>query len=434
MNAATGVFLHDPKQAKEGSCGTRQNVATTVDATDLQGRKPRKKGDIVFTKLSKEDNEEMEAAIKETIYKYGMQPARMPGENMVTDQLRGSHDGTDKSLPQYNKYWGELGRFAFLIGDYITATICHDDLRPADPLPANPNTIGLFYHYKSFTRLNRVKDLSNHHVQYTNGPHKGQFIVGSCSMVANGDRKKGGWSDPSNIRKCRVALRTLHRAFCAGEFPNAYYAACSKCIKRNEALAGKINWRNTEQRRFECCDTCTFHKVKARGDPTYELKCAARFQRVHNMLKDKHRARGALHMTTHQVRVIREHIMSCGSDLKYLQLWTMILMGIQLFLRAEEVTSICLEQFRMESWKVYEKEAHVDQIVLWVKGKCDVEEQSLAIYRDDENPEFCLVRTLLVYIAAAKLKGPFLFPASAEPMDGHVQYDKLLSEIKVRHV
>ena len=414
----------------------RVNAVGTVER-----RQPRKKGDVVVTTLRKEDNDQMESSIISTINKWAMTAPTNDYAHAVTDQLRGSHDGTDKTLPQYNKYWLELGRFAFLIGDYITATICSDKQRPKDPLPADPNTVGTFYQYKSLTPLNRVKDLHNNHMKFVNGPKKGEYVVGSYALLHDGVKKGNrGWSDPSNIRKCRVALRTLHREFCASEFANAYYPVCPKCIERNTLIGGPIDWSNTHMRRFEPCDTCTFQKVKPRGDPTYDVKCAARFQRVHNVLKNKHKARGALHMSSLQVRVIRNHLMSKGGDIRHLQLWTMLLTGIKLFLRAEEVCSIRLAQFRTDCFVVQDKEARVDQIVVWVKGKCDTEEQSLSIYRDDENPEFCLVRALLVYVCCAQPKGVYLFPPFAnskqtsedsENTESHIEYSDLLKEIKV---
>ena len=127
-----------------------------------------------------------------------------------------------------------------------------------------------------------------------------------------------------------------------------------------------------------------------------------------------------------------------------MQLWCMMLVGIHLFLRAQEVCSLRLSQFRKECFVVLRKEKRVDQIVLWVLGKADKVEQCLSLYRDDENPEFCPVRALLVYLAAAKLPGPYLFPRP-DLLQAHVDgkslpdswstkeypYRRLLKEIKV---
>ena len=102
--------------------------------------------------------------------------------------------------------------------------------------------------------------------------------------------------------------------------------------------------------------------------------------------------------------------------------------------------SIRLAQFRTDCFVVQEKEARVDEIVVWVKGKCDTEEQSLSIYRDDENPEVCLVCALLVYMCCAKPKGAYLFPPFAnskqtsedsENTESHIEYSDLLKEIRV---
>ena len=176
-----------------GTVESKLSTGSIVTETGtLRRRQPCKKGDVVVTTLRKEDNDQMESCIISTINKWAMTAPTNDYAHAVTDQLRGSHDGTDKTLPQYNKYWLELGGFAFLIGDYLTATICSDKQRPKDPLPAYPNMVGTFYQYKSLSPLNRVKDLHNNHVKFVNGPQKGEYVVGSCALLHDGEKKGTG--------------------------------------------------------------------------------------------------------------------------------------------------------------------------------------------------------------------------------------------------
>ncbi|KAL7562739.1 hypothetical protein ACA910_013241 [Epithemia clementina (nom. ined.)] len=116
--------------------------------------------------------------------------------------------------------------------------------------------------------------------------------------------------------------------------------------------------------------------------------------------------------------------MSKGTSIKWLQLWVLILLAIRLFLRAEEVCEIKIDQFRSECTILHEEQGRVDQIVLWIKGKTDTEEQCLSLFRDDDNTEFCPVRALLVYIDSAKLEGPYLFP-KAELLEDHLSGDNV---------
>ncbi|KAL7573727.1 hypothetical protein ACA910_007764 [Epithemia clementina (nom. ined.)] len=117
------------------------------------GFTPRRKGDIMATKLSDEDTSRMEEDINQFIVANGETPPEFEFQNRITEQILGLSDGSDKTMHQYLLYWGELGRFAWLCGDIATATICNDRLHPKNPLPANPKTIGMFYQYKSYKKL-----------------------------------------------------------------------------------------------------------------------------------------------------------------------------------------------------------------------------------------------------------------------------------------
>ena len=163
-----------------------------------------------------------------------MTPPEIDFQYTVRFQLRGSSNGEDKSLREYPRYWRELGRFAYLLDDMRTATICNDKLRPKNPLPANPVTLALFYQYKSFDRLTNVVDFNNNCVVYVHGTRAGKIVTGSCDSVERNGRivKKNGWSDPTNVQKCRVAIRTLHNSFCLEDMSLAYIGTCEKCIKK----------------------------------------------------------------------------------------------------------------------------------------------------------------------------------------------------------
>jgi hypothetical protein len=156
------------------------------------------------------------------------------------------------------------------------------------------------------------------------------------------------------------------------------------------------------------CDT---QRVRARGDPTTDKQCVMCFKNVVAKLSDRHCPKGALHMTVKQVRQLRSHILGKGTRvaLKHLMMWLMILMGIKLFLRADEICSVQIEHFRTECAVVNTEVKRIDEIVISVKGKNDTAPVSLSIFRDDDTPIFCLLRLLLIYIAKAKITEGYLF-------------------------
>jgi hypothetical protein len=87
----------------------------------------------------------------------------------------------------------------------------------------------------------------------------------------------------------------------------------------------------------------------------------------------------------------------------------------------------------------------IEELVVRVQGKCDPDPVWLLIFRDDKNPEFCLVRLLMVYLGTSEIEDGFLFPDPNELMDNlkpkngnrktsfekHMCYYKLLELIKV---
>jgi hypothetical protein len=124
----------------------------------------------------------------------------------------------------------------------------------------------------------------------------------------------------------------------------------------------------------------------------------------------------------------------------------MMLLGIKLFLRADELINMKVEQFRTECFEVDVEVERVEKLVVWVKGKCDTEPVTLCIYRDDENPIFCPVRHLLTYMSYTKIKGGYMFPdwnkelfeelykkENLEPWEAKtfVSYDKFLDRMQV---
>jgi hypothetical protein len=125
-----------------------------------------------------------------------------------------------------------------------------------------------------------------------------------------------------------------------------------------------------------------------------------------------------------------------------IQLWTMVLLGIKLFLRADELVTMKLENFRPECARIDKKNKRIESIVLKVRGKSDLDWVSLTLWRDDQNPEFCPIRALMVYLAKANLKDGYLFPkvqhvsanfSVKEPQsyDVHNTYEQFLHSLRV---
>ena len=146
-----------------------------------------------------------------------------------------------------------------------------------------------------------------------------------------------------------------------------------------------------------------------------------------------------MQLTPWQVRKLRHLLLSSKSVEDY-QLYLMMLLGIKLFLRADELISIKMEHFPTQFQSI-NKNA-VECIAIKVKGKSDPDWVHLLLYADNDNPEFCPVRHLLVYAQNVGLADTgYLFPEGldlmkangrkrGEPFEEHMPYSIFLRKMK----
>ena len=105
--------------------------------------------------------------------------------------------------------------------------------------------------------------------------------------------------------------------------------------------------------------------------------------------------------------------LTTGTSIHRWGLWTKILFACKLFLRSDEHASFVGAQFVREL-TTYDINGQVSMLAVRIQGKNDPAEVVLCIWRDDEIPELCLVRTLLAWISLSKFSGGYLFPDSKD--------------------
>jgi hypothetical protein len=117
-------------------------------------------------------------------------------------------------------------------------------------------------------------------------------------------------------------------------------------------------------------------------------------------------------------------------------LYVMMLMGIKLFLRIQEILQMRVKHFKI-CYFLFNDNGTIQGMCVLVNGKTDKTWVPLMIWRDDENPEFCLVRHLLTWIKIAGIKdGGYLFPHPDNIGKGegvyehHADYDWFLGWMK----
>src|SRR5210317_131601 len=120
------------------------------------------------------------------------------------------------------------------------------------------------------------------------------------------------------------------------------------------------------------------------------------------------------------------------SEPKFLMYWCIIILGVRLFLRIEEILKIQIESFQQHFCVVRGKK--ILSLCICIKGKTDRDDKFFQIYDDMECPEFGAVRPLLLFIAATGRKGGYVFPKLTQIFDetptDRYEYENALNDIR----
>ena len=309
-------------------------------------------------------------------------------------------------------------------------------MRPTKALPADPATMCAFIQFKVNDATDPVLLPNGQPLFYKHGERKGQRVVGVAQ-----------WSHPISLRKFRVAMRMCHRLYdnCRNEYQNA----CDDCITVSEHQADgsrhPIDFATFDPTRtYRACIRCGVPRILPQGDPTTSNEFQTTFNSRETHCENEHVIKGCLALSMKQTRTIRTFLLTDGADkFRSLQLWTIMLIAIRCFLRCDEVANIHLNDFATRAFAVNKQHKRVEHLAIWIRGKGDKSYSLLSLWRDDETPEFCPVRALLIYLAAANLNDGFLFPnyhdlekhhlsAAAAPtsFDHPVSYGYIRKELK----
>ena len=126
-----------------------------------------------------------------------------------------------------------------------------------------------------------------------------------------------------------------------------------------------------------------------------------------NQLK-VYQKKGNIQLLPSEVRRIRTALLAENS-IYGLQYWTMVIMGIKLFLRISELLSIKIEDFDPELMMLESTSCYLSALALRIKGKWG-DYHWLSMYVDNKFPELCPVRALLLYISLSGITEGLIFP------------------------
>ena len=212
----------------------------------------------------------------------------------------------------------------------------------------------------------------------------------------------GGWNAPNKAEQCQAALSDIHTA---NNQEGTYLMPCTLCVTAAEEKEKKCNKHSGSYPRVARCGNPTRNQVfkhtmaqQRRDGAAYVVK-------------------GDSQLLPSDLRALQRHLLST-SDICGLESWVIILIVCKIFLRPDEVLTLRIDS--VENSLIVRKDGHVHSITVTVMGKTDKKPVHLILYADDDYPDLCPVRALLVYVHCAGIQGGWLFPKPQE-LNGDVQ-------------
>ena len=106
---------------------------------------------------------------------------------------------------------------------------------------------------------------------------------------------------------------------------------------------------------------------------------------------EHYEARSTVAFLPSELRIIRQFLLSANS-LPHLMLWCIIVIGVRLFLRIDEVLELTVEQFVTEYFVVTGRD--IKGLLVKIQGKRDKKPVHLSLWDDLDCPEFSPLRPL----------------------------------------
>ena len=282
----------------------------------------------------------------------------------------------------YYNHIQAICRFCFLIQDYESAMICCG-VEKACPIAVE--TLCLYLRYKRGEKDSELLDSDGNQV----------FDPAGNAILCVGD-----WNDPHKQDQFVGATKALHQS--NGQ-EGECREQCDDCLLNEER-------------------GCRRHRLKPRlvlqGDTTTSSKFKNEMKK-HKNAGANYVRKGAEAIMPADVSQLHQHLSSSG-NLKDLQTLVMLLCGIDIFLRHDELGQVKYEDFLQECHTITAE--GIRSLAVRIQGKCDDQYEHFSHYMKDTHFQFCAVRHLLIYVYALGIKGGHMFPTEAElnnpPSDG----------------
>jgi hypothetical protein len=299
--------------------------------------------------------------------------------------LRGHINGTRplKDEKAYECHYNAFCRFAYGIGDY-SSLLMFDKYCPTYCIPPSVETMVAYVNHRLGEKGTNVVDSTGKNLYKCT---RGKLVL--CI---------GGWGDPARLDHFRAAM---HAVMTARLQNHSYSDACSECVRLHAMTTPSTG--------------CPFHLsmplLLRTGDPTKDTVYANNAIRVKKA--SAWRVEGAGQLLPGDIRDVLDCLVSANSVPK-LQIATMLLVSISLFLRKDEITAMSVSDFVLDLTIAPDQSKPPAGLNVGVKGKSDKHVVNLFLWLNNDTPDLCPLRFLLVYVYCAGIKEGNLFPTWEE--------------------
>jgi hypothetical protein len=352
--------------------------------------------------------------------------ARTLSTPLFTRTVKGTDAEKSGTKADYENKWSHFHDFCVLLGFYTCALVLDRENCPDRPIPVEIDSVRMYIQYKS----NPTGDELVH--PDTKVPVRD--VMGKVVHCT------GTWQSPTNLFKFRAAMLGLDSLH--AELMGPYMEQCDECtaLTKQTGTGSRTNSRTLRP----CLSHTEGARLRSRGGVMNAPAVKRYVSYTMNLLKG-YKKKGNIQLLPSEVRLIRAALMAENS-LHGLQYWTMVIMGIKLFLRVTELLTMKVEDFPSEFMMLESSTCHVSALAVRILGKGG-DYHWLSMFSDDEFPQLCPIRALLLYLSLSRIKKGYLFPeclprgdsteathddSSTESTgEGHYPYLRFITKMKV---
>jgi integrase len=367
--------------------------------------------------------------------KHGL--VRTQATPIFTRTSKGTDAVESGTTTQFENRWKHFYSFCVLLGRYTCSLILDRDTCPDQPIPVEIDTLRLYMQYMTF---GPTVELVHPDTKVPVRDVMGKLVY--CTAA---------WNAGINLIKFRAAMLGLDTLY-PELTGSVYIEKCDSCSKLTSRARSSSRTRSSQT--TSAHSACDLHtdgaRVRSRGSSMNAPTVKLYLKHMRNHMKD-YKSKGNIQLLPSEVRRIRTALLA-ENTLEGLQIWTMVIMGIKLFLRISELLTIRVEDFDPELMMLQSPSCYVSALAVRIKGKGG-DYSWLSIYLDNKFPELCPVRALLLYISMSGITTGYIFPqflpgessiqsnhddSSTESTDdadesestSHYPYSKFISKIK----